>query len=170
MGLSAVRPDQQQTLSEQQQQQPPPPPQQQPLPAQPPQSFVNQLPPMSGGHPPPSFDHLVPAAPGDHPLSPGDADKLAPQFKVKPASALMPDDKKAALRDKAGFKKKSRSSNKSPVGSPHPPLSEQPMFGMEATTGKNRLEKNVAAIVGYRFRRRFSNRNSFLGSQVATRC
>lgn len=135
MGLSSARPDQQ-PLSEQQQ---PPPPPQQPLPAQPPPSFVNQLPPMSSQ--PTSFDHLVPApAVTGNPLSPGDSDKLAPQFKVKPASALMPDDKKAGLRDKPGFKKKSRS-NKSPVGSPHPPVSEPPMFGMEATTGTNALNR-----------------------------
>ncbi|KAB0803187.1 hypothetical protein PPYR_00157 [Photinus pyralis] len=60
------------------------------------------------------------------PPSPSDPAKIT-QFKVKPASALMPDDKKE--RNKlTNYKKKSR---KSPAGSPHPPLNEQQVFGME---------------------------------------
>lgn len=84
------------------------------------------------------FEQLAPMGGGD-PLSPGDPDgaanKLAAQFKVKPASALMPDDKK--VRDKVAFKKKNR---KSPIGSPHPPIAEQqPMFGIETPTGMSPL-------------------------------
>lgn len=49
-----------------------------------------------------------------------------PQFKVKPASALMPEDKKPVKT--LGHKKKSR---KSPAGSPHPHPIEPPPLGLE---------------------------------------
>ncbi|XP_060523998.1 zinc finger protein 608 isoform X2 [Cylas formicarius] len=66
------------------------------------------------------------------PQSPSQTAKLT-QFKVKPASALMPDDKKtqnggASLGKAQSFKKKNR---KSPAGSPHPPQSDQSIYGME---------------------------------------
>lgn len=51
------------------------------------------------------------------------------QFKVKPAAALMPDDKKdRSTKSTPNFKKKSR---KSPAGSPDPPENQPPAFGME---------------------------------------
>lgn len=65
-------------------------------------------------------------------LSPNESDnsqsaKITTPFKVKPASALMPDDKKDRSK-LPNYKKKSR---KSPAGSPHPPQADQPVFGME---------------------------------------
>ncbi|KAL0278404.1 UNVERIFIED_CONTAM: hypothetical protein PYX00_000233 [Menopon gallinae] len=63
-----------------------------------------------------------------------------PQFKVKSAASLMPDDKsKERERERSsklppGYKKKSR---KSPAGSPHPP--SEPQFGMDST-GRDDLQ------------------------------
>lgn len=61
--------------------------------------------------------------------SPSQAGKV--QFKVKPASALLADDKKDRNKLPPNYKKKSR---KSPAGSPNPPQADQPVFGIESST------------------------------------
>lgn len=99
--------------------QPPTPQQQQPPPLQ-------QQQPQQ---PPPQTVH-VPQIPVQQTI-PQQNPQIAkvPQFKVKPASALMPDDKKTVKP--IGHKKKNR---KSPAGSPHPhphPL-DPPALGLEA--------------------------------------
>ncbi|XP_044744100.1 zinc finger protein 609 [Coccinella septempunctata] len=67
-----------------------------------------------------------------HPNQPPSPACKITNFKVKPTAALMPDEKKNPPQinqtKPQSFKKKNR---KSPAGSPHPPQSDQPMFGME---------------------------------------
>ncbi|XP_063932996.1 zinc finger protein 609 isoform X3 [Zophobas morio] len=75
------------------------------------------------------------------PPSPGQQAAKITQFKVKPTAALMPEDKNkqqpqpqqngnSSSNKPQNFKKKNR---KSPAGSPHPPQTEQPVFGVEQT-------------------------------------
>ncbi|XP_030766359.1 zinc finger protein 608 [Sitophilus oryzae] len=119
-----------------------------------PQSFANQLQshisPQPFSQPPniiiqnqntsnPQINSQL--SPHQHPPpSPTQAVKLS-QFKVKPTSALMPEDKKsqqmpqppqpqngANLQKPQSFKKKNR---KSPAGSPHPSPADQPVFGLD---------------------------------------
>ncbi|XP_017779114.1 PREDICTED: zinc finger protein 609-like [Nicrophorus vespilloides] len=148
---------QQQQQTQSQQQQPPPPlplvlPPQQPQPQQvqqiqqpeviPPslqtQSFANQLQTSQ-----PTFSQppmlLIPTQnmgsqmpPQNSPSQSPKPNPVAPQFKVKPTAALMPEDKnKTPIKPSLppSFKKKNR---KSPAGSPDPPLqNDTPVFGME---------------------------------------
>nr|CAI5822349.1 unnamed protein product [Callosobruchus analis] len=128
------------------QDQQPPLLQDQPLQQQQPQpvSFAGQLPPVQGGpvlpqpqfaqppsivipgggpplqQPPPVSPH-PPQSPKVPPQSPQGVQQH--QFKVKPASALMPDDKKKA--------------RKSPAGSPNPALApaDQPLYGADQPSG-----------------------------------
>uniref|UniRef100_A0A6P7H7Z9 Leucine-rich repeat extensin-like protein 5 n=1 Tax=Diabrotica virgifera virgifera TaxID=50390 RepID=A0A6P7H7Z9_DIAVI len=114
----------------------------QPEPPTQPQTFTNQLQSQVGlSSPqftqPPSI--IIPTqnasnTPGQ-PLSPHmpQSPKIA-QFKVKPTSSLMPDEKKQQSLNQScpktpNFTKKKN--RKSPAGSPHPPQSEQPVFGSE---------------------------------------
>lgn len=120
-----------------------------------PQSFTNQLQshvnmsPQQFSQPPniiipnqnPSNPQMQSQlSPHHHPPSPTQAAKLT-QFKVKPTSALMPDEKKAQqmpqpnqpqncanLQKPQSFKKKNR---KSPAGSPHLSPTDPPIFGLE---------------------------------------
>ncbi|XP_044265222.1 zinc finger protein 609-like [Tribolium madens] len=96
-----------------------------------PQSFAS-LPPQQFTQPP---TLLIPpqnlqTAPPMSPHAP-QSPKIT-QFKVKPTAALMPEDKSKAQQNNKtqSFKKKNR---KSPAGSPHPPQTEQPVFGVEQT-------------------------------------
>lgn len=68
------------------------------------------------------------------PPSPSQAAKVA-QFKVKPAAALMPDDKKKLQNS---YKKRDKN-RKSPAGSPDPPQAEQPIFGLE-NSGRDEVQ------------------------------
>ncbi|XP_050294462.1 zinc finger protein 608 [Anthonomus grandis grandis] len=121
-----------------------------------PQSFTNQLPahvnisPQQFTQPPniiiPNQNTSNPQmqtqlSPHHPPPSPTQASSKLAQFKVKPTSALMPEEKKqqsmaqpgqnqngANLQKPQSFKKKNR---KSPGGSPHLSPAEPPVFGME---------------------------------------
>uniref|UniRef100_A0A1B6DHS8 C2H2-type domain-containing protein n=1 Tax=Clastoptera arizonana TaxID=38151 RepID=A0A1B6DHS8_9HEMI len=102
------------------QQQPPILPQQQPpiLPQQQPPNLVTQL-----------SSHQSPVSQPLTQQNPQISNKV-PQFKVKPASALMPEEKKN-VKPPSAHKKKNR---KSPAGSPHPhphPL-DPPALGLES--------------------------------------
>jgi len=85
----------------------------------------NQLSP----HPSPSPQSITASSPSS---------KLT-QFKVKPASALMPEDKKGTSNIKTPNlnKKKSR---KSPTGSPHSPQAEEIMFDNEQSGGREEVQ------------------------------
>ncbi|XP_057669111.1 zinc finger protein 609-like isoform X1 [Diorhabda carinulata] len=102
-----------------------------------PSSFANQLQSQSQFTQPPSI--IIPSqntvTASVQPMSPHmpQSPKIA-QFKVKPTSALMPEEKKqhnmsqSCNKTPTITKKKNR---KSPAGSPHPPQSEQPVFNTE---------------------------------------
>ncbi|XP_039277921.1 zinc finger protein 608-like [Nilaparvata lugens] len=142
MQTSSVTPQPPQLQPQQQQQQQPtnlvtpllqpqPAPPQMP-PQQPQQAMVQQ--PMQ--QPPTGL--LVPTQQGQHLMQPQPVPQAAakvPQFKVKPASALMPEDKKVAVKP-VGHKKKMR---KSPAGSPHPHPLDPPPLGLE-TGGREEVQ------------------------------
>lgn len=108
-----------------------------------PQSFTNQLQTQVCSIPPTQFAPTLAISTqttpsqmtsqlSPHPNQPPSPACKITNFKVKPTAALMPDDKKNSPQinqnKPQSFKKKNR---KSPAGSPHPPQSDQPMFGME---------------------------------------
>ncbi|CAG9863123.1 unnamed protein product [Phyllotreta striolata] len=126
----------------------------QPEPAPQPQSFSNQLQTQSNVSAA-SFAQspsiIIPsqnnANNAGQPLSPHHNMPPSPkisQFKVKPTSALMPDDKKQQPQSLTGCNKthnfSKKKNRKSPGGSPHPPQAEQPIFGSTEQTGRDEVQ------------------------------
>ncbi|XP_022913937.2 zinc finger protein 608 isoform X1 [Onthophagus taurus] len=133
-----------------------PPPQQQPQPQPPPpqqqQTFGGQLqqqqqmPSQTFTQPPtlmiPSQNQpQIQSLPSPHPpQSPKTTATNLTPFKVKPTSALMPEDKKTVKQPlPPNFNKKK--SRKSPASSPDPPqTNEAPVFGMENQSGRDEVQ------------------------------
>lgn len=120
-----------------------------------PQNFSNQLPtqvpiqPQTFNQPPtlliPAQNSQtptqIPSQPSPHtPQSPKPSTGNLTPFKVKPAAALMPEDKKDRNKLTPNFKQK-KSSRKSPAGSPNPPDNQQqPVFGSIEQSGREEVQ------------------------------